>query len=225
MTQPSETRGEATRRKILETSLELFREKGFDGTTMRDIAKAAGVSLGAAYYYFTSKEAIAYAYYETQLSEFETSVRADFSETEVLAERLRIALGARFGPPHADQKLMSALFRAVGDVTSPVSVFAEETRTIRNRSIRLYIEALSVPEVPEDLRKLGGLALFALQLGLLLYFVHDRSPDQHKTRDLVDNVVGMLVPLVPFLAGPLAAPVRDQLRQTLESAGLVPEDF
>ena len=31
---------------------------------MRDIAKAAGLSLGAAYYYFPSKEALVFAYYE-----------------------------------------------------------------------------------------------------------------------------------------------------------------
>src|SRR5262245_57701400 len=57
-------KSEKTREKILDTALTLFRKQGFDGTTMRDVAKQAGVALGAAYYYFPSKEALVMAYYE-----------------------------------------------------------------------------------------------------------------------------------------------------------------
>jgi hypothetical protein len=48
-------KGEETRAQILETALQLFRERGYEETTMRAIAEAAGVSLGNAYYYFKSK--------------------------------------------------------------------------------------------------------------------------------------------------------------------------
>ena len=57
-------KGEGTGEHILETALGLFRDKGFDATTMRDVARAADMSLGAAYYYFPSKEAIVLSYYE-----------------------------------------------------------------------------------------------------------------------------------------------------------------
>ena len=56
-------RAEETRRRIYDVALELFREKGFEQTTMRDIAAKADVALGAAYYYFASKEAIVLAFY------------------------------------------------------------------------------------------------------------------------------------------------------------------
>jgi AcrR family transcriptional regulator len=56
--------GENTRELILRTALELFRRYGFEVTTMRDIACAAKVATGAAYYYFPSKEAIVSAYYD-----------------------------------------------------------------------------------------------------------------------------------------------------------------
>ena len=56
-------RAEDTRRKIYEAAMELFREKGFEQTTMRDIAAQAGVALGGAYYYFSSKDAIVLAFY------------------------------------------------------------------------------------------------------------------------------------------------------------------
>ncbi|HXN93618.1 MAG TPA: helix-turn-helix domain-containing protein, partial [Candidatus Acidoferrales bacterium] len=44
--------GEKTKTAILQTALELFRRRGFEVTTMRDIARAAKLATGAAYYYF-----------------------------------------------------------------------------------------------------------------------------------------------------------------------------
>ena len=50
------SKADQTKALILETALEMFRERGYDDTTMRAIAQKAGVSLGNAYYYFRSKE-------------------------------------------------------------------------------------------------------------------------------------------------------------------------
>lgn len=47
-----------TRDLILKTSLKLFSEQGYHGTTMRQVASKASMSLGLAYRYFDSKEAI-----------------------------------------------------------------------------------------------------------------------------------------------------------------------
>ena len=62
---PTTDKGEQTRTQIFESALQLFRERGFDSTTMQEIAKHAMVVKSAAYYYFPSKEAIVQAYYET----------------------------------------------------------------------------------------------------------------------------------------------------------------
>jgi AcrR family transcriptional regulator len=51
--------GEATGRRVFLVALDLFRRKGFAETTMRDVARAAGLSQGAAYHYFPSKAAFA----------------------------------------------------------------------------------------------------------------------------------------------------------------------
>ena len=59
---PQRAASEQTRRQVLDTALALFRKRGFEQTTMRDVAEAAGLSLGAAYYYFKSKEALVGAY-------------------------------------------------------------------------------------------------------------------------------------------------------------------
>lgn len=47
-----------TKDKIFNTSIKLFKSKGFDYVTMQDIAKAAGVSVGSIYNYYESKNDI-----------------------------------------------------------------------------------------------------------------------------------------------------------------------
>ena len=56
-------KGADTQARIFDAALALFRTRGFEATTMRDVAEAAELSLGAAYHYFSSKEAIVLAYY------------------------------------------------------------------------------------------------------------------------------------------------------------------
>ncbi|WP_077036800.1 CerR family C-terminal domain-containing protein [Pelomonas sp. KK5] len=51
-------RGEETRRRIVATALRLFAERGFEGTTTREIAAAAGVNAPALQYYFDNKEGV-----------------------------------------------------------------------------------------------------------------------------------------------------------------------
>ena len=57
-----------TRRLILDSSLKLFANKGFHGTSISDIAGAAGISKGLAYNYFESKEEILNAIFEEALN-------------------------------------------------------------------------------------------------------------------------------------------------------------
>ena len=45
-----------TKQKILETAIELFSEKGFHGTSVRDIARATGLQVSSLYSHFTGKE-------------------------------------------------------------------------------------------------------------------------------------------------------------------------
>lgn len=54
------TRAENTRARLVEAAVGAFAEKGFHGTTTRDIAKGAGMSPAALYVHFPSKEAILY---------------------------------------------------------------------------------------------------------------------------------------------------------------------
>lgn len=61
-----QARSEQSRRQVLDSALGLFSHQGYRATTVRDIADAAGVSIGNVYHHFPEKEAI----FRTLLDEF-----------------------------------------------------------------------------------------------------------------------------------------------------------
>lgn len=61
-----EYNSQATIESILSVSAKLFLEKGFDKTSMQDIATTAGISKGAIYHHFQSKDEIIKAVTEKQ---------------------------------------------------------------------------------------------------------------------------------------------------------------
>lgn len=52
------TKGERTRQEILQAAFKLFTSQGYHGTSMRQIARQAGIALGGIYNHFKSKEEI-----------------------------------------------------------------------------------------------------------------------------------------------------------------------
>jgi TetR/AcrR family transcriptional regulator, cholesterol catabolism regulator len=64
----TETAGvEATRARILDTAAALFREKGYDGTSMNELARRVGITAPGLYWHFSSKEDILVEYLETSM--------------------------------------------------------------------------------------------------------------------------------------------------------------
>ena len=75
-------KAQETRQRIFDTAVKLFMEKGYEETTMRDIAAEAGCSLGLAYRYFESKEVVVIQLYR-QLA-VNTTARIDALPTAPL---------------------------------------------------------------------------------------------------------------------------------------------
>src|SRR5258708_20195383 len=102
---------------------------------MRDIAAKAGVALGGAYYYFSSKEAIVLAFYHEMQEGSHDAILEAISGEKKLKERIRCVMEKRFELLAPNRKVCGALFRHAPDSKNPLSPFSEETRPIPERAI------------------------------------------------------------------------------------------
>lgn len=214
---PSEKagRGEVTREKILDTAVGLFRERGFDETTMREVAREAGVALGLTYHYFPSKEAVVMAYYDRVQGEHRRVVETRVMAVPSLRDRLAKLFHTKLDIVKDDRRLLGALFRYTGNPQHPLSFLGEGTKSIREDCISLFAEALEREELPDDLRLLMPRAIWALHMGVLLYFLYDTSEGQTRTRRLVDGSMDLMASLLKLVKLPLLAPVLGPVRRSV----------
>ena len=87
--QPKTAKAEKTRAVIAEAAMRLFQEHGYEATTMRAIAREAGVATGNAYYYFGSKEELVREYYARVCDEHEIACRGVLETATAFGPRLR----------------------------------------------------------------------------------------------------------------------------------------
>jgi AcrR family transcriptional regulator len=218
---PQRAGSEETRRALVDTALTLFRERGFEETTMRDIATGAGLSLGAVYYYFRSKEAIVGAYYDFVQREHQARARKAFEPHAGLRERLKAAFHTKIDILRDDRRLLRALFRYGGDPGHALSWFGPATREQREQSIAVFEEALAGERLPDDVREAAPTLLWTLHMGILLFFLYDTSPGERRTRKLIDASTDFVVDVRRLATSALLRPLRRKVMNILRDAGLL----
>ena len=183
------TKGEQTRAAIAEAALRMFREQGYEATTMRAIAKEAGVATGNAYYYFDSKEELIQEYYARNQSDHEAACRSVLEAETRLGPRLRGVLRALIDVQAPYHAFAAKLYKHAAELASPLSPFSKESSSTRNASIALYAEVLAGAKirVPAVLRDRLPELLWLYSMGIVLYWVHDTSPGCEKTYRLIDS--------------------------------------
>jgi AcrR family transcriptional regulator len=215
----STPKAETTRSRILAGALNLFRERGFDQTTMRDIASAAGVAIGAAYYYFESKEALVMAFYQEANAVIHERIEAALERKTDLKARLRAVVDVKFDYFAPNRKFLGALLRHAADPEHPLSPFSRETKEIRERDMLHFSEALDGSNVrlPEDLRPHLPKLLWLSQMGLILFWIYDRSDNQVRTERLADKSLGIVASLLKLSKSPFLRPVRRTAIELLQA--------
>ena len=220
---PTKSVGERTKKLILEKALELFRKRGFEVATMRDIAKASDVATGAAYYYFPSKEAIVSAYYDQVQELHAARVREELAGKNGLGERLACVLHSKLEILKDDRRFLGALFRYTGEPRHPLSVFGKATEAQRKQSVEAFREAFAAVKLSEEMKELLPWAMWLAHLGMILYFIYDESEGQAKAHKLVDQCTDMLAGLIELansaLARPFLKPFQTKILEMLRGAG------
>ncbi|MFG2590830.1 TetR family transcriptional regulator [Streptomyces sp. NPDC048438] len=217
-------KSEQTRTLILETALRLFEERGYDRTTMRAIAKEAGVSVGNAYYYFSSKEHLVQGFYDRIAAEHEAAVRPVLAEETDLALRIRGVLLRWLDVAEPYHRFAAQFFKNAADPESPLSPFSEESVAAREAAISVHERCLAGsstkhdPELGEILPQL----MWLMQMGLVLFWVYDRSEGTGRSRRLVERtapIAARAIALSRFrVLRPLVRQVHDVLVEFMPGA-------
>jgi len=210
-------KSEETRTRILDAALALFGERGFERATMREVAQAAGMAVGAAYYYFDSKDAIVLAFYERAQAEMLPEITAELDRAKTLEARLRAVISHKFAYFRPNRKLLGAL-SAHTDPEHPLSPFGREARPIREADIALFERAAteSGVKLPPTVRPYLARLLWMYQMGLMLFWVYDRSDGQARTQLLYDKTLKMLLVTLKIAGLPLLRPLHRVAGELLE---------
>ncbi len=205
----SGSKSDETRARILAAALELFREQGFEATTMREIALAAKVATGAAYYYFASKDAIVLAFYDHAQKDMEPRLNEVLEASQDLRTRLNGIIAVKLEYFKSSRRLLGALAGHT-DPAHPLSPFSAQNEAIRTNDTQFFERALDGSRVrtPDDLREYLPRILWMYQMGIILFWIYDRSAGQKKTLALIDKSLDVVVRLIGLSRLPLTKPLR-----------------
>jgi AcrR family transcriptional regulator len=194
-----EDKGRRSRQHIFETAMAQFAERGFAQVTMRDIAQAAGCSLGLAYKYFASKEELVLALYAALAEEFVAETRR--LEAGTLAARFHAAMNVKCELLAPHRATLGALVAAALDPSSEIAVLGARSAEVRARvteGFRAVVDGAADAPPPAHRARLTS-ALYAAHLLIVLVCMHDRTPKLRSTRGAIDLVRDLLALFGPSL--------------------------
>ena len=203
-------KGERTRALILNSALELLRANGYEKTTMRAIAKRAGVSLGNAYHYFGSKEHLIQAFYHRTHEAHLTATGPALAQETTLKARLLAVMKLKISTLEPYHEFAGVLFKTAADPRSPLNPFADESAPVRQDSIKLFEELVerTRARIPSDLRAELPYFLWLYHMGVILFWIHDASPQSARTYRLIERTVDLIDRMISLASNPLMRPVR-----------------
>ena len=182
---PGQTpQGAAARDRLYATAVRLIASRGYDATTLRDIAKEAEVSVGLLYRYFPSKQAVVIALYDELSSEYARQV----GEMPLgrWRDRFIFALNTSLHVLKPHKVALRALTPVlVGDPEE--GIFSASTAFSRLRVQQVFEEAVvgSSDAPKQPLSEALGRLLYLVHLAVLLWWLLDKSSNQRATAALV----------------------------------------
>jgi AcrR family transcriptional regulator len=218
------SKSERTEAAIVDAALELFAERGYEATTMRQIADRAGVSVGNSYYYFASKEALVQALYERfSFATFDVAMRR-VEQVDRLADRIAEAMFAWVDTMAPYRRFGAAFFRSATDFGSSVSPFSNESSHIRLHSYKLWRRVVEGAVDTHDLAQMQAETsrndldpeamsdrlpqmLWLYALAIVAIWSQDPTPTSQRTVALIRRSAPLLAQLVKLSANPLFVPV------------------
>ncbi|MGA9750367.1 MAG: TetR/AcrR family transcriptional regulator [Acidobacteriota bacterium] len=178
---------------ILRAALELFTEKGIYATTTKDIARRAGVSEGALYRHFQSKQELAEDLYLTHLSYFTAQLDRSVLVYDNLKERLEALIEGCFRFFDEDRTLFTYLILSEHNELGRTS---RKVRHIRHLVRDILAEARERGQVREGDLELFGAMVIGIIIRVAIFRIYGLITGDLKTRsaEVSDSCYRFLAP-------------------------------
>lgn len=189
---PGQTaQGAAAKQRLYEVAVKRMARHGYEMTTLRDVAKDAGVSVGLLYRYFPSKRAVIFALYDELSADYVTTTAAmrpgKWRDRGIFALTASLEVLA----PHRTT-LRGLIPVLVGDPDE--GLFGEHAAFSRVRVQHVFelavVGASDAP--PRPLAEAIGRLLYLVHLAVLLWWLLDKTVKQRATTALVQLFEGIL---------------------------------
>jgi TetR/AcrR family transcriptional regulator, cholesterol catabolism regulator len=180
--------------ELIAVAARLFRDRGYDGTSIRDIASAMGIGKSSLYHYVATKEDLLWMIVEAPLTGLVETVAAVFADTTIpLAERIRLASEAHCESFERYHPHMFVITRENGETLSTPR--RTDLVALRDRYYLLWKQAIVAGrrsgEIRSDLDV--GVAVQAI-LGMINWMFRWFSPGGKVTaRAVADQFADLLV--------------------------------
>lgn len=183
-------------RHIIQTAVDLMTQHGFEGTTMKQIARAADVGDATIYKYFPTKEKLITAYFEQAIADAlvqtdKTPGLTDFS----LHEHLQLLVDSLLEILLADREFVG-LARGLVE-RAPMLLLGEQLPgkpALKQAILQMLEKAEASQEIAPCGFKPSLAGLMADYVyGVIAYWLHDTSAQFANTTQMVDLSLGVLV--------------------------------
>jgi AcrR family transcriptional regulator len=191
--QGSGNKSEKTRQRILDAAARTFRDKGYSGTTLNDIASAARLRAGSIYYHFESKEQILEQVMDIGIRRIYDAVIRDIGAAPPDAtpsEKIRIGIETHLRTLLQHGPYSSANIRVFGQL--PRSVQRENLK-LRSSYADVWRDLLTDAREAGEIDKNFDLSLIRMFLfGALNWTVEWYKPGKRTLREFADEVWAIL---------------------------------
>jgi AcrR family transcriptional regulator len=195
----SQDQKKANRKTILRAAAELIAEDGLKATTMRKIAKAAGVGDATIYNYFPTKEAILYGYYHDHMQTCVEALKSipDFGAF-TLQEQLQTFFDTSLNAYLPDRDFVAQTFRLVLLGTSRDWAKIKPIRTLFLKVVNdMLVTAMEAGEIPDQVfEELIGQFFLDAYIGAVHYWLADRSDGFNNTNIMIDRGLNLACALL-----------------------------
>jgi len=171
--------------KILAHATEVFYEKGYEGASMRDLARSSGMSLSGLYYYFESKEKLLYLIQKHTFGTIVDNLRERLEQLSDPEERIRVFILNHLEYFLANQKAMKVLSHEAEVLKNGFgSEIASLKRTYYRMCVRL-LEELKAARGLECSPRMAVLSLFGMMNWIYTWYNPRVDADaEHLAREM-----------------------------------------